>query len=124
MMSKKESGKKVDVKKMKVSKEDDKGFAFLGVFLPAVGFSIILLTRKDNKYAMYYAKQGLILFFGFLVAGAVNVVLGWIPLVGGIISTACWITMIVLWVIGLIYSLTGEEKEIWLVGELAQKINV
>jgi len=123
-MSKKENNKESH-KKAGVKKDDDsQGFAFLGVFLTVVGFLIVLLTRKDNKYAMYYAKQGLILFFGFLVAGAVNAIFGWIPVVGWVVSTACWIIMIVLWVMGLIYSLTGEEKEIWIIGELANKINV
>jgi uncharacterized membrane protein len=115
---------KKEIKEDAMKNEDSKGFAFLGIFLTVIGFVIVLLTHKKDKYAMYYAKQGLIIFFGFLVAGAVSAILGWIPIVGWIVSTASWIFMMVLWVMGLIYSLSGEEKEIWLVGELAKKINV
>ncbi len=103
---------------------ESKGFAFLGIFLTIIGFIVVLLTQKNNKYALYYAKQGLILFFGFLAVGAINMILGWIPVVGWIVSTASWVFMMVLWVMGLIYSLSGEEKEIWIVGDLAKKINV
>ena len=110
---------KKEIKEDAMKNEDSKGFAFLGIFLTVIGFVIVLLTHKKDKYAMYYAKQGLIIFFGFLVAGAVSAILGWIPIVGWIVSTASWIFMM-----GLIYSLSGEEKEIWLVGELAKKINV
>jgi len=37
--------------------EEGKMFAFLGVFLTIIGFVIVLLAKKDNKYAMYYAKH-------------------------------------------------------------------
>ncbi|MBT7927955.1 hypothetical protein HN695_06490, partial [Candidatus Woesearchaeota archaeon] len=42
-------------------KDDDKVFAFLGAFIPIIGFIIVLLAKKDSKLAMYHAKQGLVL---------------------------------------------------------------
>jgi len=109
--------KEVKASKVNVAnKEDDtKLFAFLAVLLTIVGFVIALLVKKDNKYVMFYAKQGLILFFGFAIGG----ILMWIPFVGWMISAVTF----VLWIIGLVYSLSGEEKDIIIVGDLAKKIN-
>jgi len=104
--------------------EDGKIFAFLSIFLTIVGFLIVLLTKKDNKYAMYYAKQGLVLFIAYIAVGIVIMVIGWIPIIGWLITAALWIFMLVLWIMGIIYSLSGEEKDIPIIGELAKKINI
>jgi len=110
----------------KESKEIEEGklFAFLGIFLTVIGFVIVLLTKKENKYAMYYAKQGLVLFFGYVAMAIVNLILVWIPYVGWILTTVLWLGLLVLWVIGIIYSLSGEEKPIPLIGQIAEKIKI
>lgn len=104
--------------------EDGKLFAFLGIFLTVVGFLIALLAKKDNKYVMHYAKQGLVLFIAYMAVGIVIMIIGWIPIIGWLITAALWIFMLVLWIIGIIYSLSGEEKDIPIIGELAKKINI
>ena len=65
---------------------------------------------------MSYAKQGLVLFVGFLISAA----LGWIPIIGWLF----WAFVVVLWVITWIYALQGKEKGVWIVGDLAEKINL
>jgi len=104
--------------------DESKGFAFLGIFLTVIGFLIVFLTRNKDRYAMFYAKQGLVLFIGFMIASAVHWVFAWIPIVGWIVYTATWVIVLVLWVQGLFYSLSGKEKNIFLIGELARKIKV
>lgn len=104
--------------------EDGKIFAFLGVFLVIVGFIIVLLAKRDNKYAMYYAKQGLVLFIAYLIAFAVGIVIGWMPFIGRLIIGVMVVIWIALWIIGTINSLSGEMKEIPLIGQFAEKIKV
>jgi len=104
--------------------EESKGFAFLGVFLTIIGFLLILLLKKENKYALYYAKQGLVLFFGFVVVEIASGLLSWIPVIGSIVIAIMWAAMTILWITGLVYSLSGEEKDIPFIGELAQKIKI
>lgn len=103
---------------------DSKLFALLGIVLSIVGFILAMLLKKDNKYVMFYAKQGLVLF---IVAVIVNIV-GWvfsiIPIFGRIITGILWILLLVLWIIGIIYSLSGEEKDIPIIGVFAKKIIV
>jgi uncharacterized membrane protein len=108
----------------KKSVEDGKIYAFLGVFLTVIGFLIVLLTKKDNKYAMFYAKQGLILFIVYVVIAISVAILTIVPFIGGVVSMILWIVFVILWLIGLIYALSGEMKDIPFVGEYARKLNL
>ena len=47
---------------MAKSDGNSKIFAFLAIFLGIIGFLIVLIAKKDDAYAMFYAKQSLILF--------------------------------------------------------------
>jgi len=102
-----------------MSKEIDEGkaFAFLGVFLTILGFIIAILAKPKNKYAMFYAKQGLVLFIAWIIVW----VLSWIPIIGWfIIMPVGNLILVILWVIGWIYALSGKEKEIPLIGTFAK----
>lgn len=100
--------------------DESKLYAFLGVLLTVIGFIIIYATKKNDKYAMHYGKQGLILFFASIVAWAFAMV----PVIGWILGWAVWVAWVVLWVIGIIYSFSGEMKEIPVIGQFANKINL
>jgi|SRR3989344_2932129 len=111
--------KKTEEKRQK--KDDDtKLFAFLAVFLSIIGFIIALLAKKENRYVMFYAKQSLVLFLSYIIVYATQI----IPLIGKIIFTAGFVIMIILWIIALINSFSGEEKETPLIGQYANKINL
>ena len=106
----------------KVGKQDDdkKLYALLGVLLTIVGFIIALATKKQDKYVMFYAKQGLVLFFAWVI--------GWffwmIPVLGWIIGWIIYVGVATLWVIGIIYSLSGEMRKIPIIGDFADKIKI
>ncbi|MBT4936200.1 hypothetical protein HOL21_00995 [Candidatus Woesearchaeota archaeon] len=101
--------------------EEGKVFAFLGIFLTIIGFFIVLLAKKDNKYAMFYAKQGLVLFIAYVIVA----VLGMIPFIGWfIIWPVGYLLLLIFWIIGIVYSLSGEEKDIPIIGGFAKKINL
>ncbi|MBU2561383.1 MAG: DUF4870 domain-containing protein [Nanoarchaeota archaeon] len=100
--------------------EEGKIFAFLGVFLTIIGFIIVLLAKKDNKYAMYYAKQGLVLFIAYVILW----IIGIIPILGWIIAILGSILLLILWIIGWVYALSGEEKPIPIIGQFADKFNI
>lgn len=100
--------------------EDSKVWAFLGVFLGLIGFLIVLLTRKEDKYAMYYAKMGLVLTIAWVILAIINI----IPVVGWVIYLVGGIALLVLWVIAFIAALSGEEKKVFLLSDIAAKINL
>jgi len=116
-MPKKQS-KKIIIK----DNSDSKLFAFLGVFLTVIGYIIVMLARKDDKYAMYYAKQGLVLFIAWIIAAVASWIVGWIPVAGQIIGYVLNAVILAFWIIGIIYSLSDKEKEIPIIGEFARKI--
>ena len=79
---------------------------------------IPLILKKDNKFALFHAKQGLILFIGELVVGFVGVIpiLGWMILFSGTILFG------ILSLIGIVQALLGNFWKMPVVGEIAEKI--
>jgi len=100
--------------------EEGKAWAFLGVFLSIIGFILVLLAKKDNKYAMYYAKQGLVLFIAWVICAIVMI----IPILGWIIGAIGYLVVLVLWIIGIVYSLSGEQKPVPLIGKYADQLKI
>jgi len=112
-------------KKIVNKKEDDrKLFAFLATFLSIVGFIIALVAKKEDKYVMFYAKQSLIVFIVAIIGSIISALLSPIFIIGWIIAIAINIIVAVLWIISWIYALSGEEKEVPVIGVYARKINL
>jgi len=109
--------------------EDSKLFAFLGIFLTWVGYIIVRLTKQDDEYAMYYAKQGLVLGIAWVAIWFIGFFLGmflkFIPIFGGIISFLISFglsgIMLIFWIVGIIFSLSGEMKPVPIIGQIASK---
>jgi len=101
-------------------KNDEKLFAFLGAFFVLVGFLLVFILRKESKYAMFYAKQGLVLFIGLIIFS----IFSQIPVIGGIFSTILLVCWIILWVITFMNSLSEKEINTFIIGELAEKIKI
>ena len=62
--------------------EEGKAFAVLGYL--SILCLVPLLLKKDNKFALFHGKQGLILFIFEVAAGIISLVpfLGWIIEIG------------------------------------------
>ena len=91
-------------------------FAWLATFFTIIGFLIGILSKKEDKYAMFYAKQGVVLFLFSIGAG----ILSWIPFIGWIF----WALTIVIWALAWINALSGEKRNTWIIGDLANKIKL
>lgn len=75
---------------------------------------VVLLVKKDSKFAQFHAKQGLVLFLASIVAGFIPII-GWFllyPIIG------------IIGLIGIIQALMGKYWRIPLVADLAEKINL
>ena len=108
-------------KSVKSGKKDDKVlFAFLATFLSIIGFIIALIAKRDDKYVMFYAKQSLIVFIVAVVLGIAGSILRGIPGIGVIILAAINIITFILWLLSWIYALSGEEKQVPVVGAYAR----
>lgn len=110
-------------KRVRKKGDDSKLFAFLGVLLTVIGFIIVFATKKNDKYAMHYAKQGLVLFIAWIILWIASFILLFIPILGWLVMWLAYLGMLILWIIGIIYSLSGEMKDIPIIGQFARKLN-
>ncbi|OGX15257.1 MAG: hypothetical protein A2166_00550 [Omnitrophica WOR_2 bacterium RBG_13_41_10] len=79
---------------------------------------VALLLKKHNKFALYHAKHGLVLFV-FEVAGfiiSIIPILGWLIWTFGIVV----ISLVSIW--GILQALMGNYSRIPLVSGIADKI--
>jgi len=90
--------------------EKNKAMAVLAYIL----FLIPLLAAKESKFAMYHTNQGLVLF---LMVVAVNVVGGFIPVIGWLLIMPIGnLLALIFAVLGIINSVKGEIKPLPLIG--------
>jgi uncharacterized membrane protein len=116
--------KKASKKEMEMSKEEKENvfLAFLTSFLSIIGFILAFLFWRDKKYVMFYAKQCLVVFLFGIIAGALGKVLFFFPIMGPLIDFALNFLVFLAWLLSWVYALSGEMKEIPLLGEWARKI--
>ncbi|MBT4604981.1 hypothetical protein HOC01_05040 [archaeon] len=88
-------------------------------YITLVGWIIALILNLQKKQALasFHIRQSLMLILASVVAGILGTVLFFIPFIAPIL----YIVVFVLWVIGLINAIKGEQKQIPLVGSFAQK---
>ena len=90
--------------------EANKTVAFLSYLW--ILFLIPLILKRDSKFCQFHAKQGLILFILSFVS--------WFPIIGWLIGLA----LLIIAVIGIIKSLSGEWWEIPFIYDFSKKINL
>ena len=98
--------------------EEGKIWAFIGYWW--ILFLVPLLGKKDNKFALFHGKQGMVLFVFWIVIS----IIFFIPVIGPIINFLGWIIHIILAIIGMVKSLQGEYWKMPVLGDIAEKINI
>jgi uncharacterized membrane protein len=93
--------------------------SYLGLLL-----LIPLLVNKNNEYSKFHVKQGMILLISWIALSIVSVVLGFIPVIGWIISGAGWIFLLVLMIMGIVNALTEKTTPLPVIGKYAEKIKI
>ncbi len=98
--------------------EEGKIWAFIGYWW--ILFLVPLLGKKDNKFALFHGKQGMVLFVFWIVIS----IIFFIPIIGPIINFLGWIIYIILAIIGMVKSFQGEYWKMPVLGDIAEKINI
>ena len=109
--------------------------AFLAYAVPVLGWLYVLLFQRDEEFAVYHAKQSLVLTIAAVLAPVASAVAAWVlalvPLLGPITAAALFalvilvdICLAVTWVIGMIYALQAKMKPVPVFGGWAEKIPV
>ncbi len=79
-----------------------------------------LLLKKENKFALFHAKQGLVLFICEIALW----IIGIIPIIGWLISVLGSLACGILALVGIIQALMGNYWKMPLLGDYAEKINI
>lgn len=89
--------------------EKAKGTAWLSYL--GILWLIPLLTMKENTFAKFHVKQGIML----TILGVANCVIVWIPVVGWVVP----VYMVVMAIMGIVNSLNGKYWTMPIVGKWA-----
>jgi len=106
--------------------------AFLAYLLSLPGALFVLLTRRDDPFAIYHARQSLAIAIAAIVTPLAWAVvawpLAWIPYVGPVIGVslfglviAAYIGLAVSWIAGMVFALRGLARPVPLVGARATR---
>jgi len=96
----------------KAGKDDERliaALAYLIFFLP-------MILKRDSEFAMFHAKQGLVLLLTSIIG---SFILGFIPIIGWIILPFFSLAVFVLGIMGFINALNGKKVELPLIGSFA-----
>ena len=87
-------------------------------YITLIGWLIAFLAG-DKEGAKFHLNQSLVLFLVNLVNSFVLTrILDLIPIVGGVLSFVIGIFLFVCWILGLVYAIKEEEKELPLIGAI------
>jgi uncharacterized membrane protein len=79
-------------------------------------FIVPLVTKKDSKFAVEHAKQGLVLFIAEIIVWVIS----YIPFVGYIIGIVCGIALFLVALLAFIYAIQGKFWKIPFVYDFAK----
>jgi uncharacterized membrane protein len=99
--------------------EEGKACAALSYILIGIIWYLVDEKMKKNEFAKFHVKQGLVLLITSIiinVVGSIVPILGWF-----IILPLGSLLVLVLWILGIINSLSGNMKELPLIGQFAKK---
>ena len=98
--------------------ENGKFFAAIGYV--SILFIVPLVLKRDNKFAVFHGKQGLVLFILEVAASILKV----IPAVGDVIAMLAFVVCGILSLLGIVKVLMNEYWEMPVVSDIASKINL
>lgn len=79
-------------------------------------FFLPLVACPQSSYGRFYANQGLLLFILTAIGGVLGAVIGWIPLIGGLITGVYGLAFIVCWLIVFVGACQGKASRVPVVG--------
>jgi uncharacterized membrane protein len=107
--------------------------AFLAYLLSIFGWLYVFLFRREDEFAVYHAKQSMVLTIAAIGAPVVWAVaawvVAWIPLIGPVIAAAlfalvllAYVALGAIWIVGMVNALQAKMKPVPIVGTWARRI--
>ncbi len=98
--------------------QEGKIFAIIGYL--GVLCLVPLLLKKDNKFAFFHGKQGLVLLIGETGALVVSI----LPILGDLIRILAMLVFGVLSLVGIVQALMGNYWRMPVIADMAEKISL
>ncbi len=85
-------------------------------------FLLPMFLSKDSKFAIFHANQGIILFVVDFVVGVIATIIGFVPLLGGLVAGIVGgvggLCCLALAILGILNVFNGKAKKLPLIGNL------
>lgn len=78
---------------------------------------VMLIIKKDDEFVKFHAKQGTVLFIISILAMILSPLLWFLGII-------VWFFVAVLCIIGFLKALGGDRFKLWVIGDIAGKINL
>jgi uncharacterized membrane protein len=79
---------------------------------------VFLFLEKENEYVRFHAMQSLVTFLTLFI---ITIVIGWIPILGWLISFLISIVGLILWLILMVKAYQGELYKLPYAGDFAEE---
>jgi len=79
---------------------------------------VFVLLEQESKFVRFHAMQSIYVFGPLTVA---SIILGWIPVVGGVFAGLIWLLGLVLWIVLMIKAYQGTQFKIKWAGDYAER---
>jgi uncharacterized membrane protein len=79
---------------------------------------VFLVIEKSSRHVRFHAMQSTIVFLGLFV---LNLVAGFVPIVGWIVLMLVFPVSLILWLILMIKAYQGERFKLPVIGDLAER---
>jgi uncharacterized membrane protein len=78
---------------------------------------IFLILEKDNQTVRFHAVQSIVTFGAVTV---LQIILPFIPAVGGILAWIVWVLAIILWIVLMVRAYQGQMLKLPIAGAIAE----
>jgi len=97
-------------------------YAIIAYLLGIIGGLIVVLTQKKDKFAIFHAKQSIVLS---LIMFIVAIILGFIPIVGWILGATIFpLAVVIVFLWGAYKAYLGEWYRFPIVADYADKLKI
>ncbi len=79
----------------------------------------LLTDAKNDPFVKFHIKQGLALLIFEVIGSFVWIV----PVLGWLVGFIVWILTVVFFIMGIVNAVSGKEKELPLIGRMAENFN-
>lgn len=86
--------------------------AYLGILIVVS----LVTDAKNDPFVKYHIKQGIVLLVAYIICGFII----WVPIIGWLLG----VVLFVLFIMGVMNALNGQQKPLPIIGQFAEKINI